>query len=128
MSNGRDVLRIDPPTLAELGNPTAAWAQQALSAQLAGVLASRIAPGEPGAPTLSVVVNSIYLGGGAPADPDIMTGVASLNGRQVQLKATSTWFPSPTDQALPEQARVGRNEPCPCGSGKKFKHCHGQVA
>ncbi|WP_181701103.1 preprotein translocase subunit SecA [Chthonobacter albigriseus] len=21
---------------------------------------------------------------------------------------------------------VGRNEPCPCGSGKKFKHCHGQ--
>ena len=24
--------------------------------------------------------------------------------------------------------RVGRNQPCPCGSGKKFKHCHGQVA
>ena len=24
--------------------------------------------------------------------------------------------------------RVGRNEPCPCGSGKKFKHCHGQIA
>ncbi|WP_075217246.1 preprotein translocase subunit SecA [Mongoliimonas terrestris] len=23
---------------------------------------------------------------------------------------------------------VGRNEPCPCGSGKKFKHCHGQFA
>ena len=21
--------------------------------------------------------------------------------------------------------RVGRNEPCPCGSGKKYKHCHG---
>ena len=20
-----------------------------------------------------------------------------------------------------------RNEPCPCGSGKKFKHCHGKV-
>ena len=25
-------------------------------------------------------------------------------------------------------ARVGRNEPCPCGSGKKFKHCHGKLA
>ncbi|MDO8330015.1 MAG: preprotein translocase subunit SecA [Fluviicoccus sp.] len=25
-------------------------------------------------------------------------------------------------------ARVGRNDPCPCGSGKKFKHCHGQIA
>ncbi|WP_166209471.1 preprotein translocase subunit SecA [Cognatiluteimonas telluris] len=24
--------------------------------------------------------------------------------------------------------KVGRNEPCPCGSGKKFKHCHGQLA
>ncbi len=24
--------------------------------------------------------------------------------------------------------RVGRNEACPCGSGKKFKHCHGQFA
>ncbi|MCP4226787.1 MAG: hypothetical protein GY773_25890, partial [Actinomycetia bacterium] len=20
---------------------------------------------------------------------------------------------------------VGRNQPCPCGSGKKYKHCHG---
>ncbi len=24
-----------------------------------------------------------------------------------------------------EQNKVGRNDPCPCGSGKKFKHCHG---
>ena len=23
--------------------------------------------------------------------------------------------------------RVSRNAPCPCGSGKKYKHCHGQV-
>jgi preprotein translocase subunit SecA len=23
--------------------------------------------------------------------------------------------------------KVGRNEPCPCGSGKKFKHCHGRI-
>ncbi|WP_294766007.1 preprotein translocase subunit SecA [uncultured Rhodoferax sp.] len=23
--------------------------------------------------------------------------------------------------------RVGRNDPCPCGSGKKYKHCHGQL-
>jgi yecA family protein len=25
-----------------------------------------------------------------------------------------------------EEKKVGRNEPCPCGSGKKFKHCHGR--
>jgi preprotein translocase subunit SecA len=24
-----------------------------------------------------------------------------------------------------EVAKVGRNDPCPCGSGKKYKHCHG---
>ncbi len=26
------------------------------------------------------------------------------------------------------ERKVGRNEPCPCGSGKKFKHCHGRAA
>ena len=33
--------------------------------------------------------------------------------------------------AEPEQAampRVGRNEPCPCGSGKKYKQCHGKLS
>jgi preprotein translocase subunit SecA len=24
--------------------------------------------------------------------------------------------------------KVGRNEPCPCGSGRKYKHCHGALA
>jgi preprotein translocase subunit SecA len=24
--------------------------------------------------------------------------------------------------------KVGRNDPCPCGSGKKYKHCHGKLA
>ncbi len=28
-------------------------------------------------------------------------------------------------ELAPEYKNVGRNEPCPCGSGKKFKHCHG---
>jgi preprotein translocase subunit SecA len=28
----------------------------------------------------------------------------------------------------PEGLRVGRNDPCPCGSGKKFKNCHGQLS
>ena len=26
------------------------------------------------------------------------------------------------------ERKVGRNEPCPCGSGRKFKHCHGKAA
>ena len=32
-------------------------------------------------------------------------------------------------QAVPsEWGHVGRNDPCPCGSGKKFKSCHGKLA
>jgi preprotein translocase subunit SecA len=31
-------------------------------------------------------------------------------------------------QASAAMPRVGRNEPCPCGSGKKFKQCHGKLA
>ncbi len=27
-----------------------------------------------------------------------------------------------------EERKVGRNEPCPCGSGKKYKNCHGQIS
>ncbi|MBD3670523.1 MAG: preprotein translocase subunit SecA [Gammaproteobacteria bacterium] len=27
-----------------------------------------------------------------------------------------------------EERKVGRNEPCPCGSGKKYKHCHGKIS
>jgi preprotein translocase subunit SecA len=44
-------------------------------------------------------------------------------------------FMAETAQAAPVEARdpndpntwgrIGRNEPCPCGSGRKFKHCHG---
>jgi len=32
------------------------------------------------------------------------------------------------DRANQAFANVGRNDPCPCGSGKKYKHCHGQLA
>ena len=28
---------------------------------------------------------------------------------------------------LPKTKKMGRNEPCFCGSGKKFKHCHGAL-
>ena len=35
----------------------------------------------------------------------------------------------PKGQLTPEQMKTTkRNDPCPCGSGKKFKHCHGSVA
>ncbi len=64
---------------------------------------------------------------------------------QAEILAQQGIAPAPeetpdTPQANPENARPGfdendpstwgnpgRNEPCPCGSGRKFKHCHGRV-
>jgi hypothetical protein len=101
------------PLLAQSGNPTAQWAQQALPGALAQAFARHMAPGDSGGATLGVTINSIYLGSGGPADPDIMTGVATLSGgagpsRITRLRATSTYIPSPVDQALVEQALHGR--------------------
>ena len=34
-----------------------------------------------------------------------------------------------TPQAKPAPTgKIGRNDPCPCGSGKKYKHCHGAIS
>ena len=50
----------------------------------------------------------------APALAPALAG--NGNGMQAERKSNdpSSW------------GKVGRNEPCPCGSGKKFKHCHGK--
>jgi len=47
--------------------------------------------------------------------------------------ATGTDDPVPaaTAKAQPfvrHMGKIGRNDPCPCGSGKKYKHCHGRLA
>ncbi len=36
--------------------------------------------------------------------------------------------PAKPDTFVRRERKVGRNEPCPCGSGKKYKQCHGKVA
>ena len=35
---------------------------------------------------------------------------------------------SKPDTFVRSERKVGRNEPCPCGSGKKYKQCHGKAA
>ena len=101
------------PLVAQSGNPTANWAQQALPGQLAQAFAPVMAPGDPSGATLNVRINFIYLGGGGPADPDLIRGAATLSGgasptRQVRLRAASTYIPTTVDQALWEQALQGR--------------------
>ena len=56
---------------------------------------------------------------GVAAKPDpVIVGA----GRPRTLSSTAT------APASADWSNVGRNDPCPCGSGKKFKKCHGRVA
>ena len=65
----------------------------------------------------------------APSAARVETRTAvTANGASV---APETEAPAQREVELPkvtvrrELPKVGRNDPCPCGSGKKFKHCHG---
>jgi len=48
------------------------------------------------------------------------------------LKARYEFDPGPAVRGAiqwwPQWKNVSRNAPCPCGSGKKYKHCHGTLA
>jgi hypothetical protein len=88
------------------------WVQQALPGALAQRFAWHMAPGGQKRQDARVTVNSVYLRGGGPADPDPRRGVATGRGsaaaqRTTRLRATSTYVPSPVDQVLVEQAFKG---------------------
>ena len=64
------------------------------------------------------------------ADPNTGENEYPLGGLfpEVQLAPDASVAVAERDAENPASwGRVGRNEPCPCGSGKKFKHCHGAV-
>ena len=44
-----------------------------------------------------------------------------------ELTANASEGDAPKRQPVRVGKKVGRNEPCPCGSGKKYKHCHGRL-
>jgi preprotein translocase subunit SecA len=56
-----------------------------------------------------------------------------MNFQHSQASAASDQGPAQPKEApkaetfVREERKVGRNEPCPCGSGKKYKQCHGQL-
>ncbi|MEZ5458727.1 MAG: SEC-C metal-binding domain-containing protein [Steroidobacteraceae bacterium] len=57
-------------------------------------------------------------GAGAPARP-AAAAAGALPGLAGDADAAAPFIRG--------DRKVGRNEPCPCGSGKKYKHCHGQL-
>ena len=52
---------------------------------------------------------------------------ASSGGYSADEEAAEAQAALARGEANAEFSRVGRNELCPCGSGKKYKHCHGQL-
>ncbi len=59
------------------------------------------------------------------ATPAPVAAAAAASGRAggaAQQRASGPTAPIRVEE------KVGRNDPCPCGSGKKYKHCHGRTA
>jgi preprotein translocase subunit SecA len=62
-------------------------------------------------------------------------GAAAMSGPEDAAEQSASLHRATAAQAVAEidpddpstWGKVGRNAPCPCGSGKKFKHCHGRV-
>jgi len=66
------------------------------------------------------------------ASESIQEDLADVKGVQYQHAGVDqSEDDSPARAAAPQPVqsgpKVGRNDPCPCGSGKKYKHCHGQL-
>ncbi len=77
----------------------------------------------------------------APKAPELKETTAELPHRQQNYRASKEDFPGQNEQrqaasaqrgeqqkVMPAKAapKIGRNDPCPCGSGKKYKNCHGR--
>jgi preprotein translocase subunit SecA len=60
---------------------------------------------------------------------DIDAGTGAILSRLPPLQAARPEMPAGVfEVAEADMPQVSRNAPCPCGSGLKFKHCHGQLA
>lgn len=81
--------------------------RESVTMQLAHIELSRELPQMPEDPDESEMFES---------RPDPVTGEDTVGDAAGDPDDPSSW------------GKVGRNEACPCGSGKKFKHCHGQFA
>jgi preprotein translocase subunit SecA len=50
-----------------------------------------------------------------------------MAGAEPAREASAAAKPAANPADPSSWGKVGRNEACPCGSGKKFKHCHGRA-
>src|SRR5690606_22281547 len=102
-----DVQAVERPT----SDPATLRAQHAEAPSLVAP-----PPPQPGAPL------------GAPRPRAAMGVAAGAGGNPHPSAAAAARMSSePATPYVREDRKVGRNEPCPCGSGKKYKQCHGRL-
>ncbi|HUZ86858.1 MAG TPA: preprotein translocase subunit SecA [Candidatus Baltobacterales bacterium] len=88
--------------------------QASIVARIFRVQVQRNAPPPPPAPIVRQVMES------GPGEPDGANGAGRKAAPKQRLAV-------PAGAVPPEaQAKIGRNDPCWCGSGKKYKRCHGR--
>ncbi|MEP6739888.1 MAG: SEC-C metal-binding domain-containing protein, partial [Caldimonas sp.] len=58
-------------------------------------------------------------------DGSVSQESATSAAADAALGAVAAGMSMVRDSSVP---KVGRNDPCPCGSGKKYKQCHGKLA
>jgi preprotein translocase subunit SecA len=90
---------------------------RALQAQHAEAMSALSGGGEiPPGPAAAAAASAAVMGGGP-------------RGRG-GFEAVAAPPPAPDAQGtfVRGERKIGRNEPCPCGSGKKYKHCHGALS
>jgi hypothetical protein len=113
-------IKVDvSPIRVSMGDPTAAWVEEALPGALAQSLAPYMAPGDRNGATLVARIDYLYLGSssGGPGffhqTQDTINGTLLLRGPRgvvanVPLRAISSYFPMAVDQTLVERALQGR--------------------
>jgi hypothetical protein len=116
-------IKVDvSPIRASMGDPTAAWVEEALPGALAQALAPYMAPGDRSGATLVARIDYLYLGpssggggfGRFKQTQDTINGTLLVKGPRggvvanVPLRAISSYFPMAVDQTLVERALQGR--------------------
>ena len=111
----RDPLNEYKQEAFDLFNGLVTHLREQVTGQLMRIEVSFQAPSPPPQPVMEMI----------HADPVTGENEEALAGLAFASPAAATER-NPNDPAT--WGRVGRNEVCPCGSGKKYKHCHGVLA
>jgi preprotein translocase subunit SecA len=100
--------------------------QVVLEGQNGGNIPSPV-PQRPSSSSSSTGGGSVTYSGGGPVQPSALALAAAAGGMQAAAEGMQEelLLPHVEQRRVDHEHEVGRNDPCWCGSGKKFKKCHG---